>query len=234
MWLSIPLALLVIAAGGAGLAWPPAYARETPLWAAEGRAQDAVNIAVIVPLLLSSALLARRGSVAARIVWMGTLVYLLYEFALYCFAVHFSALFLVYTTGLGLSFYAAVGSLSSLDPAEIASRYGSRVPIKTMAGGLFVLAVATAASWLKEIVPAILAGVVPPSISEAGQITSPVYVLDLAIVLPAFVVAGVQLLRRKPVAFVLAPVLLVFAVLMIVALAVMVTFLAWKGFGATG
>jgi hypothetical protein len=55
LWVSLPLALLVAATAGAGLWWPPTYARESALWAAEGMGGDAVNLFVIVPVLLLTA-----------------------------------------------------------------------------------------------------------------------------------------------------------------------------------
>ena len=65
LWLSFPLGVLVALAAGAGLFWPPTYARETALWAAEGHGGDAVILFVIVPILLASAVSAHRGSVSA-------------------------------------------------------------------------------------------------------------------------------------------------------------------------
>jgi hypothetical protein len=229
LWLSFPLAVLVAVAAWSGLFWFPVYAQETPIWAAEGKGGDAVTLVVIIPILLVSAMLAHRGSLSARLVWMGTLIFLLYNFAIYAMAVHFNALFLVYCGGLGFSFYALLGSLSSLSPSEIASIYGPRAPVKTMAAVLFLLAVVFAAQWLREIIPALLSGHAPKSVTDAGLLTSPVHVLDLAIVLPGFVITGITLLRRKPVAFVLAPALIVFGILMIVAVAGMIGALIFKG-----
>jgi hypothetical protein len=230
LWLSYPLAALVAVAAGAGLFWPPAYAQETPVWAAEGTGGDAVNLVLIVPILLVSARLAQRGSVAARLVWMGTLIFLLYNFLVYAMAVHFNALFLVYCGVLGFSFYALVGSLPSLSPAEIASSYSPRAPVKTMAAAFFLIALVFAAQWLREIIPALLSGQAPKSVRDAGLLTSPVHVLDLSIVLPGFVITAIMLLRRKPVAFILAPALMVFAILMTLSVAGMIGALVLKGF----
>ena len=80
---------------------------------------DAVNLVVIVPVLLIGAALAQRGSVSARLIWMGTLVFLLYNFVVYAMAVHFNALFLAYCGILGGSFYALVWSLASLPPSPM-------------------------------------------------------------------------------------------------------------------
>jgi len=219
LWVSLPLAVLVAITASAGLWWPPTYARESALWAAEGMGGDAVNLAVIVPVLLLAAGLTQRGSVAARLVWMGTLVFLQYNFAVYATAVHFNALFLAYCGILGGSFYALVGSLPSLSPSDVAGAYGPRAPVKTMAAVLGLIGLVFAALWLGEIIPALISGQTPKSITDTGLFTNPVHVLDLSFVLPALIVTAIQLLRRRAVAFVLAPVLMVFCVLMTVAIA---------------
>ena len=229
LWLSFPLAALVAVAVWTGLFWPPVYARETPIWAAEGKGGDAVTLVVILPILLVSAMLALRGSVSARLVWMGTLIFLTYNFAIYAGAVHFNALFLVYCGALGFSFYAFLGSLLLLSPSEIAGIYGPRAPIKTMATVLLLIAFVFAAQWLSEIIPALLSGHAPKSVTDAGLLTSPVHVLDLSIVVPGFVITALMLLRRKPVAFILAPALMVFGILMLVAVAGMIGALIRKG-----
>lgn len=73
LWLSFPLATLLAVASLGGLFLPFTYKEETPIDAAQYVGNDVGNLAVIVPALLIVAILARRGSVAARLVWMGTL-----------------------------------------------------------------------------------------------------------------------------------------------------------------
>jgi hypothetical protein len=72
--------------------------------------------------------------------------------------------------------------------------------------------------WLSEIIPALIHGVTPRSSAEAGLVTKPVYVLDLSVILPAHVPAGVSLLRRKRLGFSLAATLLAFGVSMALSL----------------
>jgi hypothetical protein len=232
LWVSLPLAVLVAIAACAGLWWPPTYARESALWAAQGMGGDAVNLAVIVPVLLLAAGLTQRGSMAARLVWMGTLVFLLYNFAVYATAVHFNALFLAYCGILGGSFYALAGSLASLSPANVAGAYGRRAPVKTMAAVLFSIALIFAALWLREDIPALISGQTPKSITDTGLFTNPVHVLDLSLVLPGLIVTAIQLLRRRALAFVLAPVLMVFCILMTVAIAGMMVAMRLGSFAA--
>lgn len=209
---------------------PGLFARNADL-ATEGRGGNAATLFIIVPALLISTILALRGSVSARLVWMGTLVFMLYDHVMYAVAVQFNALSLVYCTALGLSFYALVLGFRSQQSSKIAKIYAPRAAVKTTAAVLFVLAFFFAAQWLREVIPAPFSGPVPKSVTYAGLLTSPVHVLDLSIVLPALDITGIMLLRRKSKAFLLAPVLIAFAILMIVAVAGMMAVLAVKGLG---
>ena len=69
----------------------------------------------------------------------------------------------------------------------------------------------------------------PTSLGEGGFFTNPVQVLDLSLVLPALVVGGVTLLRRRPLGFWLAPVLLAFAALMSLTIGFMVLVMRSRG-----
>jgi hypothetical protein len=141
---------------------------------------DAVNLVVLVPVLLVSAGWAQRGWIPARLVWMGALIFLLYNFAIYTVAVHFNTLFLVYCGILGGSFYALAGSLSSLSPADVAGAYGGRAPVKSIAAVLGLIGLVFGALWLREIVPALISGQTPKSLVDTGLFTHPVHILDLS------------------------------------------------------
>jgi hypothetical protein len=80
--------------------------------------------------------------------------------------------------------------------------------------------------------PALISGQTPKSIADAGLITNPVHILDLSLVLPGLIVTAIQLVRRRAVAFVLAPVLMVFSILMTVAIAGMMVAMSVRGFAA--
>ena len=128
LWLSFPLALILAVASLVGLLRPSTYVAETRMQAALSIGNDAGNLVVVVPVLTIAAILALRGSLAARLVWTGTLAYLVYDFLNYALAIHFNSMFLAYCGVLGLSFYALAGSLPALPTAEIARRFGPRTP----------------------------------------------------------------------------------------------------------
>ena len=227
--LAIPLALLVALASLGGIVMPATYARETASWAAQGIGQDWVNLLLVVPWLLLTAVLTLRASRPAALLLGGGLVYTLYSYVIYAFAVHFNALFLVYCVALGLSFFALLLLLRALLEEDVRAWYGLRAPVRTAGVLQIAIAVIFAFLWLSEVVPALVHDRAPASVDAGGFFTNPVHVLDLSILLPALALSGVLLLRRRAAGFLLAPLLLGFAVLMAAAIAGMIVLMHQRG-----
>ena len=230
IWVSVPIAVLLAGVSLGGLFLPLTYSAETPLHAAQYVGNDAGNLVLIVPVLVIVAFLALRGSDAAQLIWMGTLVYLVYDFLGYAFATHFNSMFLAYCAVLGLSFLALAASLLSLPIAEIARRCGPRTPRKIMATVLLLVGLGIIFHWTSEIIPALLAGRVPQAVLDSGLLTEPVAVLDLAFGAPVCLLVAILLLRRKPLGIVLGPVLLTFLTFSSLVLAPMGLAMARHGF----
>jgi hypothetical protein len=231
LWSTIAIALLVAVTAVAGMYWPATYARETPYSRAGGFASDVVDLFLVVPVLLISGIMGYRGSLPARLVWLGTQGYLLYNLVIYAFGVHFNALFLVYVATLSLCLFATVFSLPFIPVEQIAQAYGPRAPRKMIAIVFLVLAIPTAAFDLREDIPAILVGRVPQSVTETNLPVNFVHVLDLAFLLPALCITAILLFRRKAAGYALAPVFLTLLAIMSMELASIVTVMGRKGFG---
>jgi hypothetical protein len=232
LWLSFPLAFLLAGASLGGLFLSSAYQAETGLHAAQAVGNDAGNLLIVVPVLVLVSVFALRRSRAALLVWMGALLYLVYDFLGYAFGLHFNAMFLAYCAILGLSFYALAGTLPAMDIEEPARRYASRAPAKVAAVVLLLMAAGTVFHWLAEDIPALIAGQMPQAIRDAGQFTDPVAFLDLAFGAPACMITAILLLRRKPLGFFFGPILLTFLVLSSLALVPIGIAMDLRGFKA--
>lgn len=226
--LSVPIAVLAMVASLAGLLGDGTYAAETTSWAAQAVGQDVANVMVAYPALLVLAWLAHRGSVRAYMAWLGVLAYSAYSYLLYAGFLHFSGWFLVYVAVFGLSLYTLVAGLTSLRPTALPAAFPDHVRARWAGRLLVMLGVLFAAVWLSEIVPAALVGR-SPSAAEAGLVTNPVHLLDLGIVLPAMVLTGVLLVRRRPVGYLLAVPLYAFGAVMGMAVLAMFASLAAAG-----
>jgi hypothetical protein len=208
------LIVLMAAVSLTGILHPALYARETANWAAQAVGQDWVDLLFAVPWLALSAVAALRGSRKALLVLTGGLLYAAYEFVIYAFAVHFNRLFLAYCATLGLSLFCLVALVQKLWNADVRSWFRSDRSVRLPAFFLIAVGFVFVALWLLEIVPALVAGAPPASLVEAGIPTNPVHAMDLSVILPAHVAAGFLLLRRHPLGYLFAPVLLAFGALM--------------------
>jgi hypothetical protein len=227
------LALLVALTSLGGILLPTTYARETPNWAAQAVGQDWANLLVASPWLTISATLALRGSRRALLALGGVYAYFIYQFAIYAFAVHFNQFFLAYCAALGVSVFALVGLAAHVRRGDLTGPATGRGPVRV--AGVFLIAVGAlfAVAWLGEIVPAMATGAAPGALDETGLLTNPVHVLDLSVVLPLHVLAGVWLLRRKPAGHVLAAVVLGFGALMAASIAGLMIVMRQRGFEAS-
>lgn len=227
-WAPLPIAVLVATASLAGILDPAIYARETASWAAQGIGQDWIDLVVVAPALAIAGLFALRGNRRAQLIVGGLSLYVTYAFAIYAFAVHFNALFLVYCATLGCAGFALVDLVAGLR-GEPGRWLGKRAPIRLTGRTLYAIAGLFGSLWLSQLVPALVRGLEPAGLTDAGLVTNPVHVLDLAIILPAMVVVGHGVQRERPFAVLLAPMLLAFAVAMAIAIGGMVVALYARG-----
>jgi len=106
--------------------------------------------------------------------------------------------------GLGLSLFALIGGLCTLELGPVKDRFEAA---DVSGAAWFLMAVATffGLLWLAEIVPDLSQGAPSTSAGAWNVPTNPVHVLDLAFFLPAVFVTGGLLLRRQPLGYATAP-----------------------------
>ena len=193
LWSGV-ISLLVVVASVAGLADPRVYGQETQNWAIQAKGQDLGNLLAVI-VLVAAAVWYGKGSQRAGLVWLGSLLYLVYAFVVYAMAVHLNYLFLVYVAVLGLSAWAVIVHVNRVRGGNLQYPQGRRA--KVAAWVIILVGVLFAGLWLSELVPALLSGRVPASVTEAGLWVNPIHVIDLSIVLPGFILAGVAALQRR-------------------------------------
>jgi len=222
LMLSLPLAALTAFASFAGVFLQSTYARETVNWAVQGIGQDIVNLFIVVPTLLIATFYVYRQNKTALMVWSGAVFYLAYSYVIYGFGLHFNNLFIVYCAILGLSVYSFLYFIITYSKQNISGWFENTTPNRTTAIFFFIIAGLFSILWLSEIIPAMLSNSVPVGVADVGLLVNPVHVLDLAICLPALVIIGLLLLKRKAMGYLLAPAMLMFSMLMSTAIFAMV------------
>lgn len=212
--LSLPLAAFTITASVASLLTPGFYSKETRNWAAQSLCQDSINLFLITPLLIVSAILLSQKNKTAIPIWAGINLYLAYTYTIYCFNVHFNQLFLIYCFCFGLSVFSFLYFLIALRNESPGNKARHRTPLRFIGIYFIIISSLFYLLWLADIFPPMLNKNIPLKLKETGLVTNPVEVLDLALVLPGIFITGFFLLNCRAIGFVLAPVVLSFIILM--------------------
>lgn len=209
--LSAIVAVLIVAASAARLWIAGLYQDPQPV-AEMFRGYDLVTLVLVAPLLAVTLLPGMQARPWARLVWVGTLAYAVYNYALYVFGMQFNAAFLLHVGVFTTALYALVLALSQLDVGGLARRFVARTPVLVVAVILLVLAVSLGTMWVAASLRFAVTGELP---EEASQLVVPInitrlgYALDLSLLIPAYVLAAVLLWRRRGWGYVLAAMLLV-------------------------
>jgi hypothetical protein len=140
-------------------------------------------------------LTSARGSSAGRLAVVAGLLYLVYNYAIFAFAVAMNPLTAVHIAIFGLSLWSLV--LVGRTAVEGAEGVTPRLNRRAAGGLLIGVAAMFGLLWLGQIVTTTTTGVLPPDLIKAGITSNPVYALDLAFFLPLCAIAGIGLLRRN-------------------------------------
>lgn len=213
LYLTVPIVILMAICSAIGIWRQNLYFRETADWLAQCVGQDISNLFFVAPILLVSALYAARGNRMAKIIWVGAMITNIYSYVIYCFAVHFNYLFLIYCLILGLSNYSVIYFFVNYLKEDFKSWFNEKVPTKTIGIFLMFLAVMFTFLWLSGDLPAVFKNNVPENITEIGLITNPVHVLDYTFFLPLIFIAGFMLIKKRNLGYLLAPMMIVFAII---------------------
>jgi hypothetical protein len=213
LWLSVVAVVLSLSGSVIALTVGQIYAKLTPVFLPQALAQDIANLIVVSPVCLILVVLALRGSLRAYLLWLGVLMFTVYNYVIYTISIPFGALFLLWVGVLGLSIFALIGGVTAVNHNVVAQRFTNRSAVIVVAWVLIVSALLFGFLWLSEDVPALMAGNTPRSLTDVGWFTNPVHVLDLGFFLPAAFLTGALLLKRQPLGYTLVLPFMVFLVL---------------------
>lgn len=224
---SIAIAFLALIATLSGLFWKGLYKHDTVSITAQMMGQDLVTLLVGIPILLVSLYLVSRDSLRGNLIWMGTIFYFLYSYASMSFTTSYNQLFLVYVVLFSLSLYTFMYGMLSLDAKPIEKSISPGITIKL--AGVFLIASGTilVLMWLKMIIDSLLTGTAP--VAMETYTTLVIQAMDIGIVFPATLTAGVLILKGKEWGYALVSILLVKATLLGTAILSMIFFMAQNG-----
>lgn len=187
--------VLMVVTSALGLGVDALYPEDT--WAVAAlRGNDLVTLVVAAPTLALALLASRRRPTAASLtVWAGMLFYGVYNFAYYAFGTRFNDVFLLHVA----AFTASVAGLALLgacvDAGTAARGLARGLRARVVAAFSVLVGSALVGAWGTFSVRFALTGDLPPEDVMPPEAVHLVYALDLGVLAPAFLTAGVLLWR---------------------------------------
>jgi hypothetical protein len=146
----------------------------------------------------------------------GLLFYFFYVYLMATVGVAFNDLFLVYVLIFALSAVLFFLNLSNIDIERLPTQISTRFPRRLFIGFVFTVATVLTILWIGRILPIMQADKFPSDI--AGMTTLVSQGVDLGIVVPLALAAGVLLLRRSPWGYLLAAITLTHGLMMFISI----------------
>lgn len=184
------------------------YSHDASFYAALFKGTDAITLFLGIPLLLTSYLFYRRGSLRGSLFMIGVLTYFLYVGVTYTFSVVFNSLFLVYVALFSASLFATIITLTTFD---IQALTDFRAPTRGMAIFMFIAGLGTLLLWLSDVIGPLLSGQAPAHLGPYTTMFT--HGFDSAVITPGAVVTGIYLWRQKPLGRLLVAPLLILCTL---------------------
>ncbi len=185
------------------------YTWDTVSYVAQMQGNDLITLVVGLPLLAISFWLTSQGSLRGLLLLTGTLGFFLYTYLSMSMLASYNSLFLIYVALFGLSLFAFILNMLSVNLAELPERFSSRLPHRWIAGLLFVVGGFLLIAWLGRIVPPLFQNQTP--VLENAT-TLVIQAMDLALIVPLAILSGILLLRRSAWGYLLASVFILKAV----------------------
>ena len=196
--------------------------------AIQGIAQDYVTLFLALPFLLFALFRFRNGSLKGKFMLAGVLNYFFLTYLFYMNMAMYNAMFLGYITLTGLTFFALVLTILSIETDRLPEIFHKNTPVRFIGGFLIFNAVIIALLWLSVIIPPLIDKTIVP-IAVQHYTTLNVQAFDLSLFLPVSFVGGLLLIRKNKFGYLLAPVYLVFLSLLMTALIAKIIAMALAG-----
>jgi len=179
---------------------------------AEGVGWDYFTLIVAIPLMLLLLPRIYRYSLRAKLFAIGLLLYFFYQYFMYALGWAFGPLFLLFIFIFGLSLIGVVWIISLIDVSELTNDITDSFPRKSIAFLCYFIGVLLIFMWLKRIVAGLQGDLEEGML--LGQTTMVIQALDLGLIVPLAIFTGILVIKRKPLGYLLSPIVLVKAMAM--------------------
>lgn len=196
------------------------YQNDSVSAAAQAIAQDAVTLALGIPMLLISLILARKGWLKGRLLLTGTIGYFLYAYMSYTFLCMYSSLFLVYVVLMSASLFAFILCIMTFDIVALKNSFSPKLPVRFIGGFQLFIAFMLFIMWLGRIVPPLIAGNIPLGLEHYSTLV--IQAMDLGIIVPVATLSGMMIIKKKNFGYLLSSIIIIKGLTMLTALTAMI------------
>jgi hypothetical protein len=199
-FLTLAIGLLASVSSAGGLFLSGLY-RDPEVIQSAWMANDIITW-MLVPVLFLTLKYVARGDMRAYYIWLGIMLYMVYNFAFYLFGAVFNWFFLLYSAVFCLSVYALITGLLHAPVTGDTYHHIGSVHRNLICLFLIFIAIPLAIVEIRECVNFILRDMQP-------KIPTLIFALDLSIVIPNCILAALLLWTRNPWGIALAMMMLV-------------------------
>lgn len=195
------------------------YAWNAQRVVAEGVGWDLVTLCLAVPVLLLTVRGVVRGGMRSRLVALGVMAYLAYQYLEYAMTWAFGPLFPAFVVAFAGAVLLGAALLGRIDVTELAARVDRSFPARGIAVFATAMAALLTLMWSRRIAVGLQGDLVTAALD--GQTTMVVQALDLGLLVPLSLVTAWRAWRGYRDGYLLAAVLAVLATGMSAAIAAM-------------
>lgn len=212
-WATVVAAVALFASAVAGLQYgEQGLYQSDALLLPQLYGQDVVALVIGLPLMMLAVWRTSRGSSRGLVVWAGTMIYVAYWYHFHLAGIPFGPLFPLHVILVGSSLLALGVIVFRIDVGRFAHHFNKAMPTRSLGGMMAILGALFATAWLVDVVQRLRHGEV------LDQVARGIYTIDLTVMLPATVAAGLLLWRHHPWGYALSGPLLVNALLSVLTL----------------
>jgi hypothetical protein len=158
---------------------------------------DIVTLFVAIPIMIGALFFSLRNSLKARLIWMGTLWYMVYNYIFYMYGTAFNKFFLLYVIIFTLSIYALILALMKIDIKSFKQKISFNIPVKWISSYMLFFVIMIGGLWIAQSLSFVFTSKVPLGITQTGNPSGVVFATDLSLLVSTLIVGAILLLKRE-------------------------------------
>ncbi len=208
--LSVIIIILSTIASFGGIFWDGLY-QDNDFINRVWLGNDIITLICAIPLMITSLVLTTKGYFRAKILWLGTLWYMIYNYLFYSYGAAFNKFFLLHISIFIFSSYAFILGLSSVNIVWLKDKVTSnfKIPFKRISIYLLFFGLFIGGMWIAMSVSYVFSGKIPDGITQTGHSSAVVFSTDLAFLFSLLIVGGLLLWHKNVWGYVISSCLMI-------------------------